>query len=111
MTIGHQYDKIKTVKEEKQKEEKEMKEGLANVKEWFIDKQQDTATRYNCFIDIFTRDEDGKEIAIDGYVTVSFEEIIKESEKAVQVVLRTGDVVGSGKGWKVWIPKSVIKEA
>ena len=29
-------------------------------------------------------------------------------EKAVQAVLRTGDVVGSYKGWKLWIPKSQI---
>ena len=35
-------------------------------------------------------------------------EVLKETEKAVHVVLSTGDVVGSIKGWKTWITKSVI---
>ena len=87
-----------------------MKTGCVKVKDWFIDKQQETATRYNCFIDIFSRDDIGKTIAIDGYYIVSFEEILNETEKAVQVVLRTGDVIGSFKGWKTWIPKSLIKQ-
>lgn len=35
-------------------------------------------------------------------------EIISESEKAIQVTLGSGNVVGSVKGWKLWIPKSQI---
>lgn len=36
-------------------------------------------------------------------------EVLSESEKAIQVILGTGDIVGSYKGWKTWLPKSVIK--
>ena len=69
------------------------------IKEWFYDKQQATAGRYNCYID--KRDSE------EGYVEVSAEQL-KESEKAIQVRLETGSVVGSFKGWTCWIPKSVI---
>lgn len=75
-----------------------MKEML--IKEWFFNKQEDIARTYNCFID--------KKDDTDGYVKVLVEEQIKESEKAVQVKLATGSIVGSYKGWTCWIPKSVI---
>jgi len=45
---------------------------------------------------------------IDGYMTVYVEEELKETEKAIQVRLSTGDCVGSYKGWTLWIPKSQI---
>lgn len=77
------------------------------IKEWFYDKTQDVARNYNCYID-FERDENRYRKVEDGYVTVYAREIIAETEKAIQVVLETGDVVGSYKGWKTWIPKSVI---
>ena len=77
------------------------------VKEWFLNKTQETATRYNTFID-FERNEEETMLVVDGYATVFVEEKISETEKAVQVVLHTGDVLGSYKGWKTWIPKSVI---
>lgn len=85
-----------------------MDRGYIKVKEWFIDKQQSTATRYNCFIDKFDRNELGMAIVENGYIKVMVEEVIGESEKAVHVVLRTGDIVGSCKGWECWIPKSCI---
>lgn len=79
------------------------------IKDWFLDKTQDTARRYNTWIDVFSRDEEtGMELSIDGYKSVRVQEVLKETEKAVQVVLSTGDVVGSIKGWRTWIPKSVI---
>lgn len=78
------------------------------IKEWFYDKTEDVSSRYNCFID-FERDENGNRKVEDGCVFVTVEEVLNESEKAVQVRLRTGDIVGSVKGWKTWIPKSVIK--
>lgn len=82
---------------------------IIKIKDWFLDKTQDTARRYNMWIDVFSRDEEtGMEISIDGYKSVRVQEVLKETEKAVQVVLSTGDVVGSIKGWKTWIPKSVI---
>lgn len=79
------------------------------VKAWVIDKAQLTATRYNCFIDYSRRNEaDGRRVEEDGYTYVIADEIISETEKAMQVKLRTGSVVGSYKGWKLWIPKSQI---
>lgn len=87
-----------------------MKEGYIKVKDWFIEKTEQTSKRYNTWIDIFSRNEMGKAITDeDGYFTVLADEIINESEKAVQVVLHTGNIVGSGNGWKTWIPKSVVK--
>ena len=77
------------------------------VKEWFLNKTQDTATRYNAFID-FERNEESTMLVVDGYATVFVEETIAETEKAIQVVLHTGDVLGSCNGWKTWVPKSVI---
>ena len=77
------------------------------IKEWFLNKTQETATRYNTFID-FERNEESTMLVVDGYATVFGEEKIAESEKAIQVVLHTGDVLGSCKGWKTWIPKSVV---
>lgn len=78
------------------------------VKRWVIDKAQDTARRYNTYIDFTRRDETlGCPIEEDGYVYVCGE-IISETEKAVQAQLETGSVIGSIKGWKVWIPKSQI---
>ncbi len=87
-----------------------MKIGFVKVRDWFIDKTQVTAKRYNTFIDVYSRNEEGVIIAEDGYYTVKIIEVLTESEKAIQVVLGTGDIVGSYKGWKTWIPKSVIKE-
>ncbi|WP_158562690.1 hypothetical protein [Eubacterium sp. AF17-7] len=52
-------------------------------------------------IDLINRD--------GGYITVYIQEEIKETEKAINVVLSTGHVDGSTKGWKTWIPKSVVK--
>lgn len=86
-----------------------MKIGFVKVRDWFIDKAQITAKKYNTFIDVYSRDEDGVIISEDGYYNVKIMEVLSESEKAIQVVLGTGDIVGSYKGWKTWIPKSVIK--
>lgn len=44
----------------------------------------------------------------DGYVEVIVREVLNETEKAIQVILDSGSVVGNVKGWKTWIPKSVI---
>ena len=80
---------------------------MMKVKEWVIDKAQQTASCYKCFID-FERGENGMAKNENGFIAVYVEEFISESEKAVQVRLRTGDVLGSVKGWKLWIPKSQI---
>lgn len=74
---------------------------------------QDEAKRYNYWIDVKYNEEmkDGDANLInneDGYVTAYVQEEIKETEKAVNVVLSTGFIDGSIKGWKTWMPKSVI---
>lgn len=85
------------------------------VKRWIIDKAQDTAKTYNTFIDFTRRTEDVFRAPLeeDGYVYVNAEEILGESDKAIHVRLSTGAVVGSYKGWTLWIPKSQLapKEA
>jgi hypothetical protein len=78
------------------------------VKEWFFDKEQEKAEKYNVFMD-FARNEDGTQKIENGYIFAKVEEIMKESEKAIQVRVSTGEVVGSYKGWICWIPKSLIK--
>lgn len=90
----------------RRKEVKKMKEiKEIKVKEWFVNKAQNEATRYNIFFD-HERNEDGTIKVENGFVTV-FGEIVAETEKAIKVELMTGSVVGSGKGWQTWIPKSV----
>ncbi len=84
-----------------------MERAFIKVKEWFVDKQQDVARGYNVYID-YERNEHGTKLIEDGYLTVMVDEWISESEKAIQVRLSSGAVVGSVKGWKTWIPKSVI---
>lgn len=84
----------------------EMKE--LKVKAWVIEKAQQTARRYNTYIDFTRRTDDinAKALEEDGCVFVLAEDILAETEKAVQVRLSTGRVVGSAKGWTLWIPKS-----
>jgi len=86
-----------------------MTRGFIKIKEWFYDKTQAIARGYNVYIDVESRGEFGEVKADEnGYITVLVDEVIAESEKAVQVKLASGGVVGSYKGWKTWIPKSVI---
>lgn len=77
------------------------------VKEWIIDREQRTASAYNMFID-FERDSEGYRKVENGYLTVTVEETLAETAKAIRVRLATGSVVGSVKGWTLWIPKSQI---
>ena len=80
------------------------------VKEWFIDKEQDKASRYNIFIDYARRTDDvcRQPVREDGCVYVLADEILGESEKALHITLASGEVLGSTKGWTLWIPKSVV---
>ena len=82
------------------------------IKKWFLDNIQETATRYNIFIDVEdeSRTENGIEADAEGYVTVIAENnVLAETEKAIKLCLCSGNVIGSYKGWKTWIPKSLIK--
>lgn len=87
---------------------KEAKTKYISVKEWFFNKEQDKAEKYNTFFD-FERNEDETIKGENGYVFAEVEEIITETEKAIQVRIATGGVVGSYKGWTCWIPKSLTK--
>lgn len=87
---------------------REVKMNYFAIKEWFIEKEQDKAERYNVFMD-FDRNEDGTIKVVDGYVFAKIEKVVKETEKAIQVTISSGDVLGSYKGWTCWIPKSLIK--
>lgn len=84
-----------------------LKADYYEVKKWFIDNTQDLCRRYNTWINIYSRNDDGS-ISEGDYYKVCFEETLNETEKAVYVKLMTGDQVGSCRGWKVWIPKSCI---
>lgn len=86
----------------------ENKRQVISVKSWVINKAQQDASRYNCFFTYAERDENGAAITDGEYTKVVIEEVIAETEKAVQVRLQTGDVIGSSNGWKLWIPKSQI---
>jgi hypothetical protein len=81
------------------------------VKSWFIDKESEKASRYNTFFDFKRKDNGSWEEIIeeDGFKYVFIQKVLNESEKAIQVQISTGDVLGSYKGWKVWIPKSLIE--
>lgn len=86
-----------------------MKIEFLKIKEWFLDKIQDTAKRYNTYIDL-SRNDDHTVDREDGCVFPTIVERLGESEKAIKVRLSTGSIVGSYKGWVTWIPKSVIMD-
>lgn len=73
------------------------------VKTWIIDKAEVTSRRYQCYVN--------REWVDDEYTKVTVIEELGETEKAIQVRIATGAIVGSAKGWKLWIPKSQIKAA
>ena len=80
------------------------------LKTWFQEKQYNIAKCYQIFIDTYNRRPDDMIDWEAEYQDVCVDKKISETEKAVQVVLRSGMIVGSSKGWKCWIPKSCIKE-
>lgn len=83
---------------------------LLRIKEWFYYKTSEVAEGYNTFIDVteYSRVDGVLTADKDGYVEVIVREVLNETEKAIHVVLDSGSIVGSVKGWKTWIPKSVI---
>lgn len=85
--------------------------GTMKIKTWFIDKEQDKAENYNMFFNFEYENKGEYEqiLEADGCYIVYIDEVISESEKAIQVVIATGNI-GNSKGWKTWVPKSVIIE-
>lgn len=70
------------------------------VKEWFVNKIKAMARAYNTFLD-FTYEK-------DGWVRLSIEDVLEETEKAIKVKINSGLADGNQNGWTTWIPKSVI---
>lgn len=82
------------------------------IKTWIIDKAQIEAKRYNTWFD-FSRRTDGiarEPLVEDDCYYMNVTEIIKETEKAVQIKLSSGECDGSFNGWTLWVPKSQIME-
>ena len=83
---------------------------LLRIKEWFYYKTSEVAEGYNTFIDVteYSRVDGVLTADKNGYIEVIVREVLNETEKAIQVILDSGSVVGNVKCWKTWIPKSVI---
>lgn len=75
---------------------------VVGIKDWFYRQEGRKAHSYgekfNLYEYIIGFIGDGKHPEIDGYIAVEVEEILKETEKALQIVVD---------GWKFWIPKSL----
>lgn len=80
------------------------------VKEWFVNKEQGKASRYSIYFEYSRRTNDIKEIPVveDGCVFLKAQ-VLRETEKAVQVEIENGGYGNSNKDWKCWIPKSVCE--
>ena len=77
------------------------------VKEWFFDKVYEEAKKYHIYLNGEYKDVNGIEML--DHTTLRVDEVLKETEKAVQVVLDAETESGSYHSWKTWIPKSVIE--
>lgn len=76
------------------------------IKNWLLEQVQQKAKHYDVYIDE-ERTEQGALKLTDGFATV-VGEILSETEKAVKVLLSSGKIVGSYKGWETWLPKSCV---
>ena len=80
------------------------------IKKWFMEKLDREAGHYFMGIDFAYR-EDGLGYAEEDDCLFPYvDEVLKETEKAVQVRFSTGITDGSMKGWLAWVPKSLIME-
>ena len=77
------------------------------VKEWFFDKVYEEAKKYHIYLNGEYKVVNGIEML--DHITLRVDEVLKETEKAVQVVLDAETESGSYHSWKTWIPKSVIE--
>lgn len=79
---------------------------IIEMKRWIYDKISEDAKRYNTFIDV--EHVNGYYADTEKDTVKAIGEILKETEKAIQVKFSTGSVVGSYKGWTAWLPKSQL---
>lgn len=77
------------------------------MKRWLFDKIQSEAGRYHTYIDVDYENGYYADTENDT-VTAIVREVIKETEKAIQVRFSTGNIDGCVKGWISWVAKSQI---
>lgn len=77
------------------------------VKEWFFNKVYEEAKRYHIYLKGEYKFVNNVEML--DHTILRVDEVLKETEKAVQVVLDAETESGSYHSWKTWIPKSVIE--
>ena len=77
--------------------------GLLTVKEWFFDKTNEDAKAHGILLC-----GEYKDGMLD-HTIMRVEQVLGESEKAINVVLDAETFGGTFNGWKTWIPKSVIE--
>lgn len=77
------------------------------VKRWIADKAQEEAKRYNLFFNVEYANGYYADTENDT-VTFSDVEILKETEKAIQVSIACGNADGKVGTYKAWMPKSQI---
>lgn len=77
------------------------------VKEWFFNKVYEEAKKYHIYLKGEYKFVNNVEML--DHTILRVDEVIKESEKAIQVVLDAETENGSYHPWKTWIPKSVIE--
>lgn len=78
---------------------------VVGIRDWFYFEEGRKTSKYGTRFDFFyehvlghTGEGRWDEITINGYLAVEVDEILKETEKALQLVVD---------GWKFWIPKSL----
>lgn len=76
------------------------------LKRWIYDKISADAMKYNRYIDC--KYFDGYYVNKENDTVSAIGEVIKETEKAMQIKFATGYADGSCKGWIAWVPKSQI---
>jgi hypothetical protein len=77
---------------------------VVGIRDWFYREEGRKNSKYGTKFDFFYEHiigfiGDGVHPEIDGYIAVDVDEIVKETEKALQLVVD---------GWKFWCPKSLV---
>lgn len=80
-----------------------MRHSVITVKEWFFDKVNEEAKKYNVWL--CGEYTDG----MLNHTKMRVDEVLRETEKAYYVALDAETSNGHVKTWNTWIPKSVIE--
>lgn len=83
--------------------------GRLEVKEWIFDKIEDEMKKFNMYLaGEYVHLEGSEDINVKRHDMIRVEEVLKETEKAFQIMADAETVNGHAKAWKCWIPKSAI---